>query len=304
METIAVVLKQPEQVELNRLALTAPTADDVVVDVDWSGVSTGTERLLWSGPHAAVSRHGISAGARLRIGRPRGRCRRGSATAIGPAVFIPGATLLRRSARAVRRRRRRVWWCRRARRADRRGARRTRRAAGARRDRLSRHRRQRRVAPDCIVGHGVLGRLLARLAGGRRHAPTVWETNPMRHRRRRGLWRGRIPDDDPRRDYRAIYDVSGDAGLLDTLIGRLAPGRRDRAGRLLRRAGCRSPFRRPSCARRGFASPPNGSRPISIAVTALIEIGRLSLDGLITHRMPATQRAGRLPHRLRRSRPA
>ena len=49
METIAVVLKQPEHVELNRLALTAPSADDVVVDVDWSGVSTGTERLLWSG---------------------------------------------------------------------------------------------------------------------------------------------------------------------------------------------------------------------------------------------------------------
>ena len=32
METIAVVLTQPEQVELSRLALTAPTADDVVVD--------------------------------------------------------------------------------------------------------------------------------------------------------------------------------------------------------------------------------------------------------------------------------
>ena len=41
MDTIAVVLRQPEQIELNRLALTAPTPDDVVVDVDWSGVSTG-----------------------------------------------------------------------------------------------------------------------------------------------------------------------------------------------------------------------------------------------------------------------
>ena len=49
MDTIAVVLQQPEQIELHRLALTAPTADDVVVDVEWSGVSTGTERLLWSG---------------------------------------------------------------------------------------------------------------------------------------------------------------------------------------------------------------------------------------------------------------
>ncbi len=49
METIAVVLRQPEQIELNRLALTPPTPADVVVDIDWSGVSTGTERLLWSG---------------------------------------------------------------------------------------------------------------------------------------------------------------------------------------------------------------------------------------------------------------
>ena len=32
------------------------------------------------------------------------------------------------------------------------------------------------------------------------------------------------PDDDPRRDYRCICDASGDAGLLDTLIGRIAPG--------------------------------------------------------------------------------
>ena len=36
--------------------------------------------------------------------------------------------------------------------------------------------------------------------------------------------RSSIPADDPRRDYRAIYDVSGDAALLDTLIARLAPG--------------------------------------------------------------------------------
>ena len=32
------------------------------------------------------------------------------------------------------------------------------------------------------------------------------------------------PDDDARRDYRAIYDVSGDAEILDPLIQRLAPG--------------------------------------------------------------------------------
>jgi bacteriochlorophyllide a dehydrogenase len=40
--------------------------------------------------------------------------------------------------------------------------------------------------PDLIVGHGVLGRLLARLtiAAGR-PPPTVWEVNPARARGRR-----------------------------------------------------------------------------------------------------------------------
>ena len=67
-------------------------------------------------------------------------------------------------------------------------------------------------APDLIVGHGVLGRLLARLclvAGG--EAPTVWETQCRRAGRRRRLSRHRIPTTIKRRDYRAIYDVSGDA---------------------------------------------------------------------------------------------
>ena len=53
MDTLAVVLQQPEQLSLARLALTAPGAADVVVDIDYSGISTGTEKLLWSGrmPH-------------------------------------------------------------------------------------------------------------------------------------------------------------------------------------------------------------------------------------------------------------
>ena len=32
------------------------------------------------------------------------------------------------------------------------------------------------------------------------------------------------PTQDERRDYRSVYDVSGDARLLDSLIARLAPG--------------------------------------------------------------------------------
>ncbi|MEM9058181.1 MAG: hypothetical protein AAGD86_11930, partial [Pseudomonadota bacterium] len=45
----AVVLDEPRSLSVRRLPLMAPGADDLVVDVEWSGISTGTERLLWSG---------------------------------------------------------------------------------------------------------------------------------------------------------------------------------------------------------------------------------------------------------------
>src|SRR3954451_12327978 len=53
MDTIAVLLRGPEDLGLERLDLTPPGEEDVVVEVEWSGISTGTERLLWSGrmPH-------------------------------------------------------------------------------------------------------------------------------------------------------------------------------------------------------------------------------------------------------------
>jgi len=46
---MAVVLERPEQLVLSRLDLTAATDEDVTVDIEWSGISTGTERLLWTG---------------------------------------------------------------------------------------------------------------------------------------------------------------------------------------------------------------------------------------------------------------
>ena len=80
------------------------------------------------------------------------------------------------------------------------------------------------TAPDCIVGHGVLGRLLARISiAVRNDPPTVWEKNPARVGGATDY--GVIdPEHDTRRDYQSIYDVSGDANLLDSLIGRIAPG--------------------------------------------------------------------------------
>lgn len=81
-----------------------------------------------------------------------------------------------------------------------------------------------RALSDLIVGHGVLGRLLAWLtvAAGA-PPPTVWEINPARHAGAQGH-AVILPEADPRRNYRAIYDASGAPDLLNSLIGRIAKG--------------------------------------------------------------------------------
>ena len=144
------------------------------------------------------------------------------------------------------------------------------------------------AVPDLIVGHGVLGRLLARLVvavGDTR--PVVWETNPRRMDGAVGYQVLR-PDDDTRSGYKCICDVSGDLGLLDTLIRRLAPG-----GEIVL-AGFYAD-------RLSFAFPPAFMREVRLRIAAqwrpddlvtvrrLVGDGSLSLDGLITHRVEATQ---------------
>ena len=49
VEALALIMEAPEQLALRPLALDAPTGTDVVVEVRWSGISTGTEKLLWTG---------------------------------------------------------------------------------------------------------------------------------------------------------------------------------------------------------------------------------------------------------------
>lgn len=141
--------------------------------------------------------------------------------------------------------------------------------------------------PELIVGHGVLGRLLARLTvvlGGR--APTVWERNPNRVDGAIG-YAVMAPESDSRRDYKVICDVSGDSKLLDTLIARLAA-----RGELVLAGFYKDPLT--------FAFPTAFIREARIRVAAewrqadlqavqqLVESGQLSLGGLITHRQNAT----------------
>ena len=149
-------------------------------------------------------------------------------------------------------------------------------------------------APDLIVGHGVLGRLIARMTIAAGFAPpTVWELDPVRMQGADG-YAVVHPDADPRRDYRAIFDVSGDSGLLDQLIARLAKGGEvvlagfyadrlafDFAPAFMREARIRAAAE---------------WKPADlVAVGDWVASGRVSLDGLITHHESAERAADAYP---------
>src|SRR5664279_302655 len=91
MNTLAVVLEEPERLVLSRLDLTPPGAEDVVVDIEWSGISTGTERLLYTGRMPQFPGMGYplvpgyeSVGKVVEAGPE-------VAIEIGARVFVPGA---------------------------------------------------------------------------------------------------------------------------------------------------------------------------------------------------------------------
>jgi 3-hydroxyethyl bacteriochlorophyllide a dehydrogenase len=49
MDALAVILEAPERLALRPLALNPMGSGDVRVEIDWSGISSGTEKLLWTG---------------------------------------------------------------------------------------------------------------------------------------------------------------------------------------------------------------------------------------------------------------
>ena len=285
----AVVFEQPGQLAVRPVGLSEPGDGDCVVDVEWSGISTGTERLLWQGRMPAFPGLGYplvpgyeSVG---RVSAVGSSC----ALPVGQRVFVPGsrgftdvhglfggaaerlvvdadrvtplaenlgeeATLLALAATAYR--------------AVTRGPVDT--------------------LPDLVVGHGVLGRLAARTIlalGG--PAPTVWETQEARRSGAQG-YAVIDPESDARSDYRLICDASGAPDLLDQLIARLA-----HAGCVILAGFYQEPV--------SFTFPPAFMREAQlrisaewqatdlVRVTELLNSGALSLDGLITHRSPAAK---------------
>ncbi|BCM82436.1 chlorophyll synthesis pathway protein BchC [Methylobacterium indicum] len=292
MHAQAVILDRPERLGLADLALDAPGPTDAVVAVAWSGISTGTERLLWSGRMPDFPGMGYplvpgyeSVGIVVEAGSESGRL-------VGETVFVPGArcfgpvrglfggaashlvsagSRLRPIPESL-------------------GERGILLALAA----TARHALEgsRAEGRQLVVGHGVLGRLLARLLRASGLDPVVWERDPAR---RDGA------DDyaviDPSQDetsYARIIDASGDAGLLDTLIARLQPG-----GEVVLAGFYEAPL--------AFAFPPAFLREARIrvaaqwqpgdldAVAALAGAGTLSLDGLVTHRRPAGEAAQAYP---------
>ncbi len=289
MLTTAVVFESPGTLDLRELELSAPEPRDVVVEVEWTGISTGTERLLYTGqmppfpgmgyplvPGYEAVGHVVEAGPESgrRVGEfvfiagarcfPSVRCLFGSSA---HRLVVPGSRaipldvdigeegiLLALAATAYH--------------------------ALVDGNKL----------PELIVGHGALGRLMARLVlalGG--SAPVVWDNNVLR---RTGATGYRVIEaaDDARRDYACIADVSGDVKLTDTLISRLGQG-----GELVLAGFYHDPI--------SFAFPPafmrgarlriaNEWQPSDlVAVRDLVETGCLSLGGLISHRRRAAQAA-------------
>jgi 3-hydroxyethyl bacteriochlorophyllide a dehydrogenase len=281
MQADAIVFETPKTMSLQSLAMAEMGESDVEVAVEYSGISTGTERLLWQGTMPAFPGMGYplvpgyeTVGRVLRAGSH-------ATVAVGTRVFVPGSQCFKDARNLF-------------------GGAASRLVVPAARAMVieeslgergvlfalaatAYHATSRAGTrqPDLIVGHGVLGRMIARLAviaGGK---PVVWETNPDR---RAGAVGYDVidPADDSGRRYDCICDVSGAAALLDTLIARLAPG-----GEIVLAGfydtlsfNFAPAFMREARIRIAAQWAPDDLA----AVIALAGDGRLSLDGLITHR--------------------
>jgi 3-hydroxyethyl bacteriochlorophyllide a dehydrogenase len=287
MHARAVVFEEPKHLKVREVALADPGADDVVIDVRWSGISTGTEKLLWTGDMPPFPGFGYplvpgyeTVGEIVEAGPDSG-------LKPGDMVFVPGSTAY----------------------TDARGL------FGGASERLvsaasrvtpidpalgrsgvllalaaTAHRAVRapEALPDLIVGHGILGRLIARIVIALDGAPpTVWDNVAER---RAGDFAYPVCDaaDDERRDYAAVVDVSGDVAMIDTLVQRLRPqGDVVLAGFYKDRPSFDFA---PAFMREARFCISAEWRPDDLtAVCGLVDAGRLSLDGLITHHTRAEE---------------
>jgi bacteriochlorophyllide a dehydrogenase len=284
VDTNAVIVSGPHSLKLGTVGLKVPGSGDVVVKVRHSGISTGTERLFWQGtmPPFPGMGYPLVPGYES-FGEVVETCGK-TDLAVGDHVFVPGANCYENGVRGLFG-----------------GASALLVTPAARVAKLDAgygeqgallalaatayHALAGGPLPDLIIGHGTLGRLLARIAVTMGAAPTVWEIDAARRSGAEG-YNVIAPDDDSRRDYRAILDASGASGLLDTLVPRIAKG-----GEIVLCGFYTAPI--------SFAFPPAFMKELRLRIASewqpadleatqrLLDEGRLSLDGLVTHRAAA-----------------
>ena len=285
-KSTAVVFEQPREMSLRPVGLPEPHSTDCLVEVHWTGISTGTERLLWEGrmpPFPGLAYPLVpgyeSVGTVIEPGKD-------TALAAGQRVFVPGSRgftdvhgLFGGAATSL--------------------------VVPA--DRLislpsemestgvllalaatACHALERMAdlgPPELIIGHGALGRLLARLTEARYGTtPVVWESAAER---REGHYSYAVidPADDDRRDYRRICDVSGASLIIDQAVQHLAKG-----ATMLLAGFYAAPIQ--------FNFPAAFMREINLRISAewqptdmqnamdLVSGGDLYLSGIITHDQP------------------
>lgn len=282
MDTTAIVFEEPGTLSVKQLALTSPDARDVVVETLFSGISTGTEKMLFEGSMPQFPGMGYplvpgyeSVARIIEAGAESGR-------RPGETVFVPGANCYTNAAGLF----------------------------GATADRLvlpgnrtipvhgdiaedavllalaaTAHRAVKRAQQpvEVIIGHGVLGRLIARVAIALGQTPPrVLEADPERRKGAAGYEVFSPDSDAAQAESCCTIDASGNPAALDGAIARL-----NRNGVLVL-AGFYGE-------RVSFAFPPAFMREVSVVLSAefkpqdttavldLVAAGRLSLKGLITH---------------------
>ncbi len=284
MDTNAVILSGPQSLSVGAVGLKPPVLGDVVVQVRHSGISTGTEKLFWLGTMPTFPGMGYPLVPGYEsFGEVVETCGETGLT-VGDHVFVPGANCFQDGVRGLFG-----------------GASALLVTPAARVAKLDADYGERGALlalaatayhalaggplPDLIVGHGTLGRLLARIAVSLGGEPTVWEIDPARRSGAQG-YEVIAPENDSRCGYRVILDASGASALLDTLVPKLAKG-----GEIVLCGFYTAPI--------SFAFPPAFMKELRLRIASewqptdleatrrLIDEGRLSLDGLVTHRSPA-----------------
>jgi bacteriochlorophyllide a dehydrogenase len=298
----AVLLRGPQQVALQPLTLFSSGPDDLLVDVHYSSISSGTERLLWDGsmPHFPGMGYPLVPGYES-VGVVRSAPSHLSEW-LDKRVFVPGtqcygeikglfgassSRLLVSAKRAVQLPAELI--------ANTSAAEPTLLALAA----TARHMIQVAgpavFAPDAknlIVGHGVLGRLVARLLKAMGAAVVVvCETNPQRIDQANAASHGYsvvLSLDDASGSFQTIFEVSGDAGQIDQLIRRLAPGAQIILGGFY--SGSVQFCFAPAFMREAQIRVAAQWQPADLqAVVSLVAQGQLSLAHLLTHTCTPTQ---------------